>query len=90
MVVLKSSAQRLVACAISWIVIGSVAIILRLIAKRRTKGAFSLDDGWCLFALILITVFNALQIAGQLVFGCGEKFSADNGPQLWSPLAVAL
>ena len=65
MVVLQSSAQRLVGCAIAWVVIGSAAVLLRLVAKRRTKAAFSLDDAWCLLALALVTAFNALQIAGQ-------------------------
>lgn len=68
MAVLQSSAQRLVGCAIAWIVIGSAAVLLRLVAKQRIRTAFSLDDAWCLCALILITVFNALQIAGKSAF----------------------
>ena len=65
MAVLQPSAQRLVGCAVAWVVIDFAAVLLRLGAKRMTKTAFSIDDTWCLVALALVTAFNALQIAGQ-------------------------
>ena len=64
MVTLQDPARRLVGCGTAWMVIDSAAVLLRLLAKRRTHKGFATDDAWCILALALIIIFNMLQIIG--------------------------
>lgn len=47
-----------------FILIDTLALVLRAVAKRRTKFRFGSDDGWILFALLLFYVWAGLVVTG--------------------------
>lgn len=51
-----------VVVAIVFAVLDTIAVILRIIAKRKTKLRFGWDDAWILCALVLFYVWAAIVI----------------------------
>ena len=49
-----------------FIILDALAVILRLIAKRRTKHRFGYDDSWIIFALFLFFIWAGLVIHCKL------------------------
>ena len=59
-----------------FIILDALAVMLRLIAKRRAKHHFKYDDGWLIFALALFFIWAGLVIhckfEGQIWVACSS------------------
>lgn len=73
MIVLGKDGKQLLFTSIVFLILDVIAVVLRLIAKSRTKSRFALDDLW-----IILTLFVFAAWAG-LVIGSKEEMNT----QIW-------
>lgn len=62
---ISSSGHTIINLCISFAVIDSVAVILRLLAKRSTKVGFAADDAWVVASVSCFYVFVGTIIWGK-------------------------
>lgn len=51
--------------AVVMIIVASIAVLLRLGAKRLTKVGFTVDDYWIMFALLAFWVYIGVMLWGM-------------------------
>ena len=68
MVHLYPDGGKLVYTAIAFVVLDTIAVVLRLLSKQQTKRRFGEDDGWILAALITFFAWSAVIIASRSAF----------------------
>ena len=64
MVHLQPDGRALFDVTIAFMVIDIVAVLLRLLARRKTRAALALDDLWVIAGLVLVLAYGAVQIRG--------------------------
>ena len=64
---LSSTGHGIVRCGISLAIVSSIAVVLRLSAKRATKAGLALDDCWTIFALVTFWVYLGVEIWGNVL-----------------------
>ena len=67
MVHLRRDGKHLLITAIAYLILDTIAVILRLIAKSRTKHRFTLDDLYIIFALVAYAAWAGLVIGSKQV-----------------------
>ena len=65
MLALKEDGKRLLSTSIVFLVLDPIAVLLRLIAKSKTKSGFALDDLWILITLVVFAAWAALVIGSK-------------------------
>lgn len=65
MLALKEDGKRLLSTSIVFLVLDVIAVLLRLIAKSKTKSRFALDDLWILTTLVVFAAWAALVIGSK-------------------------
>lgn len=65
---ISSSGQTIIHLCIFFAVIDSVAVLLRLLAKKSTKAAFAADDAWAVASVCCFYVFVGMIIWGTKIF----------------------
>lgn len=65
---ISSAAQTIINLCIFFAVIDSLAVILRLLAKKSTKAAFADDDAWVIASICCFYVFVGMLIWGKQTF----------------------
>ncbi len=72
MIPLRKDGKQLLATSIVFLVLDVIAVILRLIAKSRTKNRFAFDDLWILLTLVVFAAWAALVIGSKEMNGPWE------------------
>ena len=60
MVVLAEDGKQIVYTASIYISVATIAVLLRLLAKQKTKSRYGLDDFWMLLALLVYLTYSAV------------------------------
>lgn len=61
---LSSTGHGIIGSGISLAIVSSIAVVLRLSAKRATKAGFAADDYWIIFALVTFWVYLGVELWG--------------------------
>lgn len=69
MIPLGKDGKQLLYTSIVFLILDVVAVVLRLIAKSRTKSRFSFDDLWIILTLIVFAAWAALVIGSVIDIG---------------------
>lgn len=64
MILLSSSGHGTIGSGVALAVVASIAVDLRLVAKRATKGGFATDDYWIIFAATTFWVYVGVEFLG--------------------------
>lgn len=64
---LSSTGHGIIGSGISLAIVSSIAVVLRLSAKRATKAGFAADDYWIIFALVTFWVYLGVELWGNLL-----------------------
>lgn len=65
MIPLGKDGKQLLFTSIVFLILDVIAVVLRLIAKSRTKSRFSFDDLWIILTLIVFAAWAALVIGSK-------------------------
>ena len=65
MILLGKDGKQLLFTSIVFLILDVIAVVLRLIAKSRTKSRFSIDDLWIILTLIVFAAWAALVIGSK-------------------------
>ena len=65
MVHLKKDGKQLLATAIVFLILDAVAVVLRLVAKSKTKYRFGFDDLYLLFTFVVFAAWAGLVIGSK-------------------------
>lgn len=65
MIPLKNDGKQLLFTSIVFLILDVIAVILRLIAKSKTKYRFALDDLWILLTLVVFAAWAGLVIGSK-------------------------
>lgn len=65
MIPLEEDGKQLLCTSIVFMIITTIAVALRLIAKQKTKSPFARDDFFTIFALIDFAAWNAVIISSK-------------------------
>lgn len=74
MIPLRKDGKQLLYTSIVFLILDAVAVVLRLIAKSRTKSRFALDDLWIILTLIVFAAWAGLVIGSKDMNAPWEKF----------------
>lgn len=64
---LSSTGHGIIGSGISLAIVSSIAVFLRLSAKRATKAGFAADDYWIIFALITFWAYLGVELWGNIL-----------------------
>ncbi|MCJ1266221.1 hypothetical protein MMC22_006104 [Lobaria immixta] len=64
---LSSTGHGIVGSGIPLAIVSSIAVVLRLSAKRATKARFAADDRWIIFALVTFWVYLGVELGGNVL-----------------------
>ena len=62
---LSSTGHEIIASAVTMVIVASIAVLLRLSAKRLTKVGLTVDDYWIIFAVISFWVYVGVMLWGK-------------------------
>ena len=65
MIHLENDGKHLLIAAITYLVLDAIAVVLRLVAKSRTKRGFALDDLYIIFAFAAFVAWAGLVIGSK-------------------------
>lgn len=65
MVDLRNDGEQLLIAAIAYLILDAVAVVLRLVAKSRTKRRFALDDLYIALAFAAFVAWAGLVIGSK-------------------------
>ena len=65
MVKLEKDGKQLVSTAIVFLVLDAIAVVLRLLAKSKTKHKFAFDDLFMLLTLVVFAAFAGVVMASK-------------------------
>ena len=68
MVHLRHDGRQLVYTASVLLILDTIAVALRLLAKQKTRKRFAVDDLWMLLALADTAAWTAVVLSSQLIF----------------------
>ena len=68
MVHLYTDGKKLLYTSIAFIIVDTIAVVLRLLSKQQTKRRFGEDDGWICAALIIYLAWSGVIIASEFRF----------------------
>ena len=70
MIRLETDGRRLLSTAIVFLILDAIAVILRLVAKSKTKSRFAFDDLYIVSAFIVCAAWDGLIIdSKQMMYG---------------------
>ena len=67
MIHLRNDGKQLLTTAIAYLVLDAIAVVLRLVAKSRTKRRFALDDLYIIFAFAAFVAWTGLIIGSKQI-----------------------
>ena len=62
---LSSTGHDITVSVIAMAFVATIAVFLRLVAKRMTKAGFTVDDYWIVFALLSFWVYAGVMLWGS-------------------------
>ena len=62
---LRKDGKQLLYTSTIFLILDVVAVVLRLIAKSRTKSGFALDDLWIILTLVVFAAWAGLVIGSK-------------------------
>ena len=65
MIPLEKDGKQLLFTSIIFLILDVIAVVLRLVAKSRTKYRFALDDLWILLTLVVFAAWAALVVGSK-------------------------
>ena len=68
MIRLRNDGKQLLTAAIAYLVLDAIAVVLRLVAKSRTKRRFALDDLYIIFAFAAFVAWAGLIIGSKHIW----------------------
>ena len=79
MIRLEKDGKQLLYTSIVFLILDVIAVILRLVAKSRTKYRFAFDDAWILFTLVVFAAWAGLVIGSKDIIALQERKVFANG-----------
>ena len=73
MIPLEKDGKQLLFTSIIFLILDVIAVVLRLVAKSRTKYRFALDDLWILLTLVVFAAWAALVIGSKRTTMCSAR-----------------
>ena len=65
MIALEQDGKHLLYTSVVFMIVTTIAVALRLIAKQKTKSCFARDDFYTIFALIDFAAWNGVVISSK-------------------------
>lgn len=69
----SSTGYNIIVSAVTMGILATMAVFLRIIAKRLTKAGFTIDDYWIMFALVCFWVYIGVMLWGMCFHKSGRN-----------------